>query len=391
MAHRAFHRLRLISVRRGRALVLAAIPFLVLEGLCRYLESNNIPIAVNVAIRPGYVWLFAVCAIYGLARVAAIHPIWNSGYHAWLELTPWTSEKSLPLGPVELVWEDGLIVGLLILLSATLPHPHAVHLLCAFLLSHLLALTVTLFLTGTWAIGYAAAFALGLPVWLWRAPLPCLAAATFVYLLAYEGLRRGLEQFPWKRPERPRAEADLLSMGVPSTPLGWPYDRMLRDVVGDHKISRIDAVLCCMLLGWWLVVLSSFMDVSDRRVVLAAVYLGGLALCPIFRLYIYVKGYIFPITLWARIWTGRWILPGYDQVFVAPICSFLAGLLSLLLLREASVPLEIALPSATALTLLVALVMPPRLRHWRLTGRHRIVPALAFASSQSNTEFIKVG
>ena len=289
------------------------------------------------------------------------------------------------------MWEDGLIVGLLILLSATLPHPHAVHLLCAFLLSHLLALTVTLFLTGAWAIGYAAAFALGLPVWLWRAPLPCLAAAACVYLLAYEGLRRGLEQFPWKRPERPRTEADLLSMGGPSTLLGWPYDRMLRDVAGDHKISRIDAVLCCMLLGWWLVVLSSFMDVSDRRVVLSTVYLGGLAFCPIVRLYIYVKGYIFPITLWARIWTGRWILPGYDQVFVAPICSFLAGLLSLLLLREASVPSEIALPIATALTFLVALVTPPRLRRWRLTGRHRIVPAIAFASSQSNTEFIKVG
>ncbi len=75
----------------------------------------------------------------------------------------------------------------------------------------------------------------------------------------------------------------------------------------------------------------------------------------------------------------------------APICSFLAGVLSLYLLRDASVPLEIALPIATALTLLIALVTPPRLRRWRLTGRHRIVSALAFANSQSKTEFIKVG
>ncbi len=172
MAHRVVHRLRQITVRRGRSLVVAAIPFLLLEGLCRYLESKNIPIALNLGVRPGYVWLFAVCVIYGLARVAAIHPIWNSDYQIWLESTPWTFQKSLPLGPVELVWEDGLIVGLLILLSATLPHPHAVQLLCAFLLSHLFALTVTLFLTGTWAIGYAAAFALGLPVWLWRSATP---------------------------------------------------------------------------------------------------------------------------------------------------------------------------------------------------------------------------
>ena len=119
---------------------MTAIPFLLLEGFCRYLESKNIPIAVNPEIRPGYYWLFAVCVIYGLARVVAIHPIWNPGYQTWLESTPWTVRQPLPLGPVELVWEDGLIVGLLILLSATLPHPHAVHLLVCFPAEPLIAL-----------------------------------------------------------------------------------------------------------------------------------------------------------------------------------------------------------------------------------------------------------
>ena len=93
MAHRVIHRLRQMTLRRGKSLVVTAIPFLLLEGFCRYLESKNIPIAVNPEIRPGYYWLFAVCVIYGLARVVAIHPIWNPGYQTWLESTPWTFEN----------------------------------------------------------------------------------------------------------------------------------------------------------------------------------------------------------------------------------------------------------------------------------------------------------
>ena len=43
------------------------------------------------------------------------------------------------------------------------------------------------------------------------------------------------------------------------------------------------------------------------------------------------KGYVPPTTFWAPIITGRWIIPGYDQVFVAPICTFLVGPLFLVL------------------------------------------------------------
>ena len=73
--------------------------------------------------------LFMASVLHGTIRVFAIHPIWNEGYQGWLESTPWFSRKPLPLGPVELVWEDGLILGPLILLSAVLPEPGALHLL----------------------------------------------------------------------------------------------------------------------------------------------------------------------------------------------------------------------------------------------------------------------
>jgi hypothetical protein len=394
MAGRTFYRFRQIARNRGAILVLGLL-FLLVEGGCRYLESKNIPVAVNLRFRPAYALLFMIAVFYGIARVAATHPSWNPGYQTWLESTPWTSRKPLPMGPVELVWEDGLILGPLILLSALLPEPRAMHLICAFLLSHLLILTVTLFLTRAWAIAYLAAFALGLAVWLWRQPLACLVASTLVYLMAYEGLRRGIERFPWNRLQMPNADADLVSLDGPSEMLGWPYDRMLREVKGGHKNYGTDAVLCCMLGGWWLFVLSSLIGVrGDRQVVLYLPFIIVLAVCPAVRLYVYTMGYIFPISLWARITTGRWIVPGYDQVFVGPICSLLVGPLTLALLHTWSVPLDLALPIATGLVPLVALNAPPGLKRWRLTGQHRIVHAMSLSNPQANTKlakFVRVG
>jgi energy-coupling factor transporter ATP-binding protein EcfA2 len=137
--------------------------------------------------------------------------------------------------------------------------------------------------------------------------------------MVYEGLRRGFDHFPWKHFETPTADSDLTAGRGPSGMWGWPYDRMLREVVGDQSISRIDAILCCML--------------------------------------------------------GSWPL-------------------SVALLRAWRVPLDFSLPIATGLILLVALITPPRLKRWRLTGQHRIVHAMSFATAQAGSKvakFVKVG
>jgi hypothetical protein len=394
MARRPVYRSQQIAPNRGVTITLGVF-FVMLEGGVWYLESKNIPIGKDLRFRPGYVILIIFGVIHGLSRVVFIHPIWNSGYQTWLESTPWSRRKPLPMGPAELVWQDGLILGPLVLLSAALPEPGAVHLLCAFLLSHLFALTATLFLTRTWAIGYSTAFALGVAVWLWRQPLACLFASTVVYLTAYEGLWRGFDRFPWKRFDRPNTDAGYPSRNVPAGACGWPHDRMVGEVVSAEPISRIDALLCCMLGSWWLFVISSFIsDPRGRHAVLGFFFSVVLAVIPMGRLYFYTLGYIFPITLWGRIRAGRWIIPGYDQVFVGPICSFLVGSSSLALLQAWSVPFDHSLPIATGLIVLVALIAPPRLKRWRLTGQHRIVPAMSLENQGSATKdatFVKVG
>ena len=49
--------------------------------------------------------------LYGQYRVIAFHPLWRREYFAWLRETPWHRSRPLPLGPVHLVAQDVVIVG----------------------------------------------------------------------------------------------------------------------------------------------------------------------------------------------------------------------------------------------------------------------------------------
>ncbi len=382
-------RLRQIAPDPGW-LIIFGVFFLSFEGVTRYFESKNIPIFTNLPFRPGYIVLLIASAQYGLRRAVEFHPIWSEGYRTWLGSTPWNSRKPLPMGPVELVWEDGLVLGSIILLSATLPLPRSMHLLCAFLLCHLLGLTVTLWLTRSRAIGYVTAFGLGLAVWLWDQPVACLAASTVVYLVGYEGLWRGLARFPWT-PRKMPDFSDLNRLFASAGPCGWPFDRMLGQVL-IGGLSRIEVVVGCMLGSWWLFVLTSFFrDPNDRLKILVIPFCIFWFTIPIIRLTIYLDGYIAPISFWGRIRTGRWIIPGFDHVFIIPLFIVAIGPLSVYSLRASGLPLDVCMMIGTGLMALVSVIAPPRLRRWRLIGRHRIVPAIPTGQSKANAPFVQVG
>jgi hypothetical protein len=365
------------------------VGFLALEAPLLYLEWRAGQRA-GLRVRPGTVLLIVAAINHGVFRVLAFHPAFRKGYRTWLESTPWTYRKPLPLGPVELAWEDGLFLGPLILLSATLPEPHAVQLLCIFLLTNLLALTLSFWLTRSWAFGYSTALALGLAVWLWRQPIACLAILTAVYLIAYEGLRRALAGFPWDIRTLPNLNEDLAKAGWRKEPCGWPHDRMMGDIVQWRGISRIDALLICMLSGWWFYVLVSLIEEPPARIGLsAAAFSLAMVAAPLARIGIYTTGYASPIGFWGRIWTARWIIPDYDRVFVAPLCALIAGPATAVFLRACSAPEPIRYTIAAAMVILVATLTPPRLGSWRLTGRHRIVNTIPSQNQQN--AFVKVG
>jgi hypothetical protein len=387
MNRRFWDRFHQIAPERGRVIAMVVL-FVCFEAFIRYLESLGIPIGSRLRLRPASALLFLAAATYGIARVTSFHPAFQTAYRTWLESTPWNNRKPLPLGPVELVFQDALVLGPLILLSAALPQPHAMSLLAAFLLCHLGAIIVCLWLTHIRVIGYLSAFGLGFAVKLWHQPIECVAMAALVYLVAYEGLVQSLDRFPWAPRRLSKLNADLTTAGQEREPCGWPHDRMLGEIVSAKGLSRIDAVVGCALASWWAYVLASFIPTERERTgFLLATSAFAYYLFPLIRLALYVQGYQAPISLWGRLCTLRWIIPGYDHVFVGPICALIAGPTVLGSLRAAGCPLDACIVIGTGTTAAVALVAPPRLARWRLTGQHRIVHGIGATSNV----FVQVG
>jgi hypothetical protein len=320
--------------------------------------------------------LFYAAVYHAVFRAFVFHPAFRSGYRSWLELTPWTYRKPLPLGPVELVWEDGLILGPLILVDQLLPESRAPQLLCTFLLVHLICVNLSFWPTGSRGFGFATAFGLGLAVWTWNEPIACLAVLAGTYALAYEGLRRALCRFPWARRspiETVHGATWIEYLGFHRELCGWPHDRMMADIVRCPSVRRIDALLCTSLACWWFYALVSLVNDPDMRWGFSmAGFMAAMVFTMIIRLCIYIQGYSSPLRPWARIRTNRWIIPGFDRVFVAPICSLLVGLSVAVLLFACGVPGPARFTVAAGMTVLAALTTPPRLGEWRLTGAHRI-------------------
>lgn len=369
------------------------VSYLFIEAILVSLGMHRVPPG---ALRLDRFILIVYSMACGFRRVAGYHPMYDISYRRWLELTPWTSRKPLPLGPVALTWGDGLYMATVILLSATQPESRSMQLLCFFLVGHLLALLPTLWM-GSAAIGYTTAAGLGLAVRLFYTPAACLAVATFVYLIAYEGLYRSLEKFPWTPRLHGPSKENLTGDPVVECirEVGWPYGPMLAEVREAWRLSRSDAILGCLLLSWWTDCIAAlFTDPQGRITFLGFVGLA-IVFVPIIRLVLYVRGYAPPLTLWARIRMFKPIVPGYDQVFIGPVCSLVAGPMTVALLSALRAPLEVCFSVAYGMMVLVALLTPPSLRRWRLTGAHRMVPGFvagqAQGQNQAQSPYVRVG
>jgi hypothetical protein len=91
------------------------------------------------------------------------------------------------------------------------------------------------------------------------------------------------------------------------------------------------------------------------------------------RLFVYCMGYFWPFSLAGRVACRQWIFPAYDQVFIAPICILITGLvLGVFAVPRFSSP-AVYLAFASFVLISMRLGMRPSLETWRLTGGHRIV------------------
>ncbi|MDG3003696.1 hypothetical protein [Paludisphaera mucosa] len=358
--------------------------------------------------------LFFAAAAYGVYRACYFHPYFRSGYRAWLATTPWTVDKPLPFGPIELDWPDVVVLGALILMYAVVPDHQSARIIAVFLFFHGLFLTISIYNAANHVPAYAALFGLGLMVRLWPQPWACALTGVVVYLIEYDGLRISLRSFPWAATDSPTPveDAERTTFDPARASCGWPYDRLLKDPqqapgapetrpeapfrpagIGTnleempwHRLlgTKLDYLMWSLLLGWWASCFGPILAEQDRYpTFLSIATLAVVSISFITRLSLYKMGYASPIGEWGRIRTGRWIIPGHDVFALALVLIPIAPALTFWGLVVNGVPWRIAGPIALSVALFVALATPPGLRRWRLVGRHRLVPGQARSAAGS--------
>ncbi len=304
-------------------------------------------------------------------RAFAFHPAFMADYRTWLNQTPWRPGLPLPVGPIHLVPQDGIVVGVLTALGAR-HWPEAWWMVPGvFLAMYLACVAIGFVRTGVdrhaWLLGFGLGGAVLLAPNPWGLGLLFLA----VYGIAYHGLSLWLKQpgLPVLT-DRISLASDTIRSQSQNWKLGWPYDS-LAPKRERHCISYGWAAALAVLVGWWVFVLAHVYEESVGLAFLAMLVL------PFARLIRYLFGYSPPLSLWARIRTFHWIIPRYDVVFAAPVLAlFLLGAGLKWLYGDFHWPLEYAFPPVSAAVVYVTLACRPTLDEWRLTGNHRIVPAV---------------
>lgn len=317
-----------------------------------------------------------VAGAYGIARAMSRNPYYRDGYRKWLESTPWTVALPLPIGPVQLVWQDAMVLGVF---AASMYDTQLSrwYVLSAFAIAYLLPIANCLLALGAWRHAYVIGFLIGLGIILHPWLPGRLAVIVIALLVARHGMNAVLAMFPWRLEDRmPRLwqqlRWSLSGQGLVATH-GWPHGVLAPAVLNSLQLSYRDGVLSCVLAAW---IAFALMFHMPREVAASfGAMLGTCILCiPAARLLRYVAWNAAPQSRLGMIWRLRPIAPGYDYVFLAPLAALASSLILAWLTWQFAVPLMIAYPVALATSLLITLNAPPSYANWALTGDHWIKP-----------------
>jgi hypothetical protein len=313
--------------------------------------------------------ILAAAMVYAGFRAVYFNPIENRRYGAWLAYSAWDSSKPMPLGPMELAWQDVAIVVLLTLLFPPVVLSRAA-VPTAFLLVYCVGSAYSQARSGIYWSSYGVSFLAGCFIIAIFSPWARLAIAAAMYGACWLERRWLLGRFPF---EGERGEPLLSSwrMDERSTTLGWPMPPV--EDLGWRWIRHRDAALVGAMTAW-LIFCATYhfrelpeFDEGIRRVLYYVV-----AITVVARLWIYLFGYPPPISLFGRIATGRFIIPKYDVVFVAPLAAAVIALLFNDLATRAEIAPLVATPIACGVVTWLALALPPRRIEWIYTGGHRV-------------------
>ena len=351
----------------------SVIFFGVVYALTYVLDCYSVYLGIGIPPEAAFIRLLVLLlasAACGFRRILFFHPSFDKRYRMWLTVGPWTLDKPLPLGPVHLTLADVLVVGVITLLVY----------LNGFYDS-LLALPAAVFL-GAYVLLFALAplpekprrllvpaFVAPFAVYPFHELYVALAVLLVLYVYCYLCFRHQFKNFPWNT-EYWKGDPikQLRKQAITRRVIPWPHD-VLYNYERAPAISFSMSMTVSFMVTWWVHVIRWLVDEPHSM---------GLLVLAVFaisfgRLLVYIgPGYMPPISLRGRIFRLRWIIPGYDKVFVAPICVWLVcwGVVRIgtWLVLNPIWQFELSL----FLMLLVALTFPPKLKRWRLVGSYRV-------------------
>jgi hypothetical protein len=307
----------------------------------------------------------------GVYRAFACHPLADRKYGAWLAQTPWRYPEPLPLGSIHLGSYDAVVM-LSVAVMACLPPTR-----WSFILNlpwlYPIAYAVTL--CGVhWFAGLRCPVVLALILFgLIIATQSAIAITVSLVIIApivWWSIGAVLRDFPYS--ESRRRQLGLLPHAIPrEVPVIWPVVPE-PDSRWYQRIGSGEAFAVAATVGWMLFAIASASGDSADAEPGLRVWCRMIAVIAIgIRLGGYVVEHLPPLSLLGRWKWKRWVIPGYDVVFLAPLASGMAAYLLPSLLVRCGVSTLAALPIATAVTIWLAAALPPKWEVWHYTGHYR--------------------
>ena len=318
---------------------------------------------INGARRIGALFLgLGVFALAGL-RVA-YHPAYNPLYRDWLRTTPWHNGVPLPGGSpfpgvaevVLLAIGGGLVFWLLpILTAAWLLSAYGLSFACFVVLPYLSAK-----MKPGWH-PFVVVLLVGVLVVFSQSPWIALGASLAIFWVALHALSKSLKSLPQHTQSWLKQEHQL-----PSVNLSGVEPEAIKPPFTFRKAAGLS-----ILAGYGAGVLHHVSDLQLVMLVVPLCIVIGFAV--LLRLAVYANGCNAPISLKQRFKQRRFIIPGYDVIFVAPLLTVLAGFAVLGFGYVLSVYPPVVTGLAFAIPCVILLKGGPAKQHWRLTADHRVV------------------
>jgi len=341
-------------------------------------------------------------AAYGAFRAFFFHPAQNPSYRAWLDTTPWNARKPLPFGPIHVVWQDVILLLALVLLvvhfwfefgsshihTMVVPkrawHYPVYFVLLPFFGANLFGLATIMPTTGRAGFGAAIMFGLACTARSLVIPEAVVASLFATYVVAQVGVRRSFADFPWSI-TRPAAAETLSHAALgrherQAPVIGWPHAQLGPRRIGTLFGPGRAAASSLLISAWMYAVLAHFgplLALDEVRPAVEKFWWAFRAFVWIIaagRVLGYCANHLSPISLLGRIATGRLIIPGYDRVFVAPLCVLVVGHGLEFATKAMEFPPHVALPASVAVVSWLVLSLGPSWEEWHLTGSHRLMP-----------------